>query len=49
MELASRFINVNERVNYLRDNNIIFFGEFIIDEDVCELNIELREILDEEV
>jgi len=49
MELASRFINVNEGVNYFRDNSVIFFGEFIIDEDVCELDVELREILDEEV
>jgi len=35
-------------MNYVRDNSIIFSGEFI-DKDICNINVELRKILNGEV
>jgi len=40
-------IYINKRVNYLRDNSVIFFGEFILIK--MFVNVELRKIFNGEV
>jgi len=40
------FNYINKKINYFRDNSIIF-GD--TDKDICDLDVELRKILNGEV